>query len=539
MSEAASSNRERWIAAALGVALAVALAWIFNAGLVDDAFTGLRHSKNLARGFGPVFNPGERSEGYTSILWTLIPALFGLFTENLPGVALALSLLSASALVFALLAFAPEADSRAGRLEAAALALGIVALPGCFYWAASGMDSVLFAALVAALAASAARDLGSDAPQVSRCTLALMVLASLTRMEALLLAAVFGACMTLRHGKLDRAWLRGTALPFGVLALVWALITGARLAYFGELLPNTYYAKVVPVPGYRLHYGLRNVEHWATLHAPLLLLAAGALALALRRKLLKPLPALFPVLLFAVYCGYVVWVGSDHFPMFRFLLPATALAFVMLQTSRAALFPVLSSGSRMLARSAFVAALTLSAVLSYRADGIDMTKEAQLPLHWRRIGEWLRDHTPPDTLVATIPVGAIGYYSERRIVDMLGITDRTIAHRGGFHSGALPAHGRYHADYVFAREPDLVIYGSSAIRIVNGLTDPAAVANEQISKQYGFALYDFVNDPRCAERYEHVIALLPGGGYAEMQMKKGFDPGYPVQRVPANATRGR
>ena len=38
-------------------------------------------------------------------------------------------------------------------------------------------------------------------------------------------------------------------------------------------------------------------------------------------------------------------------------------------------------------------------------------------------GIWLREHTPPDAVVAANDVGAIGYYSGRRVVDVAGLVD--------------------------------------------------------------------------------------------------------------------
>ena len=46
--------------------------WTFT---IDDVFISLRYAKNAARGFGLVFNPGERVEAFTNLLWTLIAIL--------------------------------------------------------------------------------------------------------------------------------------------------------------------------------------------------------------------------------------------------------------------------------------------------------------------------------------------------------------------------------------------------------------------------------------------------------------------------------
>ena len=51
-----------------------ALAWS-RRFVMDDAFISFRYAKHLAAGQGLVWNPGERVEGYTNFLWTLLMAL--------------------------------------------------------------------------------------------------------------------------------------------------------------------------------------------------------------------------------------------------------------------------------------------------------------------------------------------------------------------------------------------------------------------------------------------------------------------------------
>jgi hypothetical protein len=48
---------------------------------------------------------------------------------------------------------------------------------------------------------------------------------------------------------------------------------------------------------------------------------------------------------------------------------------------------------------------------------IDVQRQAVYP----RIGVWLANNTPPEASVAMVEVGIIGYYSERRVVDILGL----------------------------------------------------------------------------------------------------------------------
>jgi arabinofuranosyltransferase len=45
------------------------LSYIYFPESIDDAYITLRYSKNLLLGNGPVFNIGERVEGYSNFTW--------------------------------------------------------------------------------------------------------------------------------------------------------------------------------------------------------------------------------------------------------------------------------------------------------------------------------------------------------------------------------------------------------------------------------------------------------------------------------------
>jgi hypothetical protein len=38
----------------------------------DDAYISYRYARNLSRGLGLVFNPGEKVEGYSNLLYVLL-----------------------------------------------------------------------------------------------------------------------------------------------------------------------------------------------------------------------------------------------------------------------------------------------------------------------------------------------------------------------------------------------------------------------------------------------------------------------------------
>ncbi len=57
-----------------GQALLVALSAMAWGYVKDDAWISFRYAYNLVHGEGMVFNPGERIEGYTNFLWTVLLA---------------------------------------------------------------------------------------------------------------------------------------------------------------------------------------------------------------------------------------------------------------------------------------------------------------------------------------------------------------------------------------------------------------------------------------------------------------------------------
>ena len=60
------------------------LALAYRADFVDDSYIFLRYAQNIAEGHGPVFNIGERVEGYSSALWTFTISMIGLVPGFFP-----------------------------------------------------------------------------------------------------------------------------------------------------------------------------------------------------------------------------------------------------------------------------------------------------------------------------------------------------------------------------------------------------------------------------------------------------------------------
>jgi arabinofuranosyltransferase len=499
--------------AVLGAGLAfVVESWVPRAHL-DDAYISYRYARNLIQGAGLVYNPGDRVEGFSNLLWTLLIAAGMALGFDAPAVAHWLGLMSGVAVL--VLTWALASGFQGSPAWPAAVAPWIVlASPSFVIWSTCGMETPLFAA--AATAALLAEQRGR-----LRTAAAMAIVATLTRPDGPLLAlCLFGARLLTRPLE-PRIWGRGLVAYIGaVIAL-----TTFRLWYYGDVLPNTFYAKVGGIP---LSRGVLDL--WDFLLAggfPLIVAAAEAL----RRDRAVRTTALYVL----VTIGYVVWVGGDVFPHSRFFvavlpalvavaargaglartapplrgaatlagfaaagpwfalgwLPGVILALgVMagwLARSRPALLPAM--------RWRVAAGLAIGALALWRVGSSGSPKAllASIPrvrmvrdfaggnafVHalTERTGRLLRQQDPPIHLVAAGGIGVIGWESGLPIVDYLGLVDRSVARsRKAAAEDALllPGHQRSDADYVFARKPDFIVIGRT---VVEGATNlPATTA---------------------------------------------------------------
>ena len=211
------SRETRATALVLGLLglLLVAHTLLFFPMRVDDAFILLRYAENLAAGHGPVYNLGERVEGFTSPAMVMLEAaVMRLGAEpqlvvKLLGIGWGLVLLGST------LALTLELSGSRG---AAALAGLLVALhTGVVVACVNGLETAPFAALVALglclhVRARSARDEG-----LAGLALALAIL---FRLEGGLPLAFMGASALWRWRHQPDRWRRWLALALPTLVLV-------------------------------------------------------------------------------------------------------------------------------------------------------------------------------------------------------------------------------------------------------------------------------------------------------------------------------
>ena len=289
--------------------------------IADDGLIVARTVREILAGHGPVFNPGERVEADTSVLWTWLLALLTWASRlNVDTVIIASGLLLAPlGLLFALLgARELHRGHSPDQVLLPAGALVVVALPPFWDFVTSGLeDSLIFCWLGLCWWLLAGLRPGS---RRRACWLAFVAgLGWLVRPDMAIGTAAFLAAL----------WY--IARPAGRRLAVLAAIAGAlpvayevfRMGYYGLLVPNTAVAK--DASSTRFHQGF---VYLANFTSPYHLWIALAVLLVLYL-----LPARHRSRADAVRCAaaagagllmalYVIAIGGD-FMHARMLLPPT------------------------------------------------------------------------------------------------------------------------------------------------------------------------------------------------------------------------
>jgi arabinofuranosyltransferase len=423
------------VAGGVAVLLGFGLAEHRIAGVVglplDDAWIHLRLATNLATGGGFALNPGEPVAASTAPLWTLL--LAAALAAGLPGLGAA-KLLGGLGYLAAALA-ARRLGARLGLAPPLALAAGLATVGfGRLAWGAlSGMEVPLAAALVTAAAwAAVAGRHGLAAIGFG--------LATLARPEAGLLIPLHALGARSVPAGLGRVAL-GLLVLAPAVAFNWATV--------GRLVPATAAAKVeggllgrlegtaepasaaaVRVAGYLGEWAGQLVADHPALPA---LAVVGALVL--RRRGLGALGAvlvLHPVAtaLLAPYRGPAFQTGrySSH------LLPLLA---VLALAGLAPLLGVLAA--RPAWRRTVLALLALGLVAGLPgaatryAWGVQNIDAMQV-----RLGGWVAHTTPPAALIGANDIGALSYFGQRRVLDLMGLaTPEILPHRRQGEAGVL------------------------------------------------------------------------------------------------------
>lgn len=405
----------------------------------DDSYISYRYARNLAQGHGLVFNPGERVEGVSNFLWTLMIAGGIRLGFDAPLFTHWLALFFSGLFLLVSFGFAYRTHPSGYSLLVPFILLCSISFAT---WSLSGMETPLYAFLaVAAFWAAYEGKLIAAALLAGLCFW--------SRPDGALVGLVI-----LGVSFIDKAEQKDRAEWFKALA-VWGFcitfLTGFRLIYYGALVPNTFQAKVGGIPF------IRGVNYLRAFYL-------GGAAIFLPLALFKINDRkLWPLCLFVIgHTLYVLAIGGDVFPHSRFFLAVLPLVIIM---AVAASYDFKPSVRRLSMALAVVLWLLVSHHIPFVKEGaLDavMKHRAQTEKRAQRYASEVSVYGDP---VACVGIGHFGYYSNSRILDMVGLVSPEVAKRKGTEGLLVPGHQASNPDWILSQNPSVIFIDENYVAL--------------------------------------------------------------------------
>jgi hypothetical protein len=476
-----------------------------HASSFDDAYITYRYARNIALGRGFVYNIGESVLGTTTPLYTLLLAGLSLIWPDLP-------LLSHSIGVLAWTLCVPiiYAIGQVGRREAVGIAAAALIALNTLFLNVLGMETTLYVLLALSTFYLFLKEQPTWAALCAGLTF-------LVRWDGILVVGVFLFAEML---KCKDTFFRASLVCAGIVVpwLTYSYMT------FGSIFPNSFFAKV----GQGWNQGLGGSEIGSFVDG-ILLLASSAYS-ENRLFILFPFFAVlgvisvfrnkvqwWPLFLWTVaYLGGYVALGVLRFGWYYTPL-APAFALLMAE----GIETVTKSVSLRLGWRARRIIFTTLCVLCLvpNVDWLVKNQRTEMDAHsttYVEVGKWLQNHTPPNSSVAMIEIGIIGFYSDRTIVDTMGlVSPEMIGHLEGWLQTLQFAINYFWPDYVVAlkrtawegivNEPWFREAYTLEVQIEND-ADPVAPASIYRRRE-GFPLREFALDSPHEVWLDGVLAL--------------------------------
>ncbi|MEW6606646.1 MAG: hypothetical protein AB1414_04205 [bacterium] len=427
----------------LFLSLVVIITGILSFGIEeDDPYIIFRYVNNILSGEGWVYNSGEYINGTTSTLNTILYVIGGLFYKDIPFVARIINTICLFfASYFLFLIFYNKKKILGGVISSLFIAINPYLIQSY------GLESMLYLMLMILSLYFYEKN------KIIHMSISLALL-YLTRGDGIILAIVLYGIYLINSKR----------IPFKSLALFVLILLPFLLflyLYFGSITPNTLYAKVCQGKSgywhlsfcggifYYINHYFKNCFIISFLTIPFFF---GVLHIY-QKKMLDISIFIWMILYYMAYSllsvpGYRQYYTPLLLPLVYFIgLGCEWLIFNPYLRSK--LLKIISFFSIVL-------------IIIFPLIKIDYINYKRLPseyyLQYREVGLWLKENTPQNASVAAVEIGIVGYYSQRRIVDICGLVmPKDIAYylmkqdmRYWFY--------KYKPDYIIFHDKDSVLF---------------------------------------------------------------------------------
>ncbi len=445
--------------------------------LFDDAMISMRYAYNLAHGLGPVWNAGERVEGFTNPLWVGIMALIHLLPIGLNQTSLYIQVLGASFLTLNLFFVKKIVEHFTDDLFAMLAAVALTA----FYaplnsYGLLGMEVSLLVLMLTMVIWLVLENNN----QFNIWIYILLAISTLVRFDmAVPYLVILGILFFVQkeHRKQHLIW------GLGLLIVFLGGQTLARYLYYGALLPNTYYLKVEGW-SYKLRIlrGLYALVQFAY-YSNWVLILIPFTAFIFRRDWKVTLLAfiLLGQVAYSIYVGGDAW--ENHGGANRYIVIAMPIFFVIFSWSTVELIKKTVSNF-LIAGQVFEVSWRVAFIILFAFSIFNFNA---LIGEWKSIERWnltrrpdyvagsdhnlqlalaIENVTVPGASVAVVGAGTIPYLlPDRYAIDILGKADPFIAHQTVRAPMSIPdipnmrpGHMKWDYAYTFGKlKPDVIV----------------------------------------------------------------------------------
>jgi len=378
---------------------------------IDDALIYQRYIRNLLDGHGLVYNPGEYFNGLTSPLYTYLSIATSYLLNNTQIAAMALStaFMALALIIFTIL------FSRYAKIHFVLLgAIFATCLP--YFYLTYGMETSLFIFLIGWCIYLFDRK--NDFLLGIACALLF-----LARGEGLFLILALGVEFLRQNRPFPKLYT--FVLPIFIVAASFAF----NKWYFGTFLTETMAVKIYQGQsglwgewpsfayiGYQSQWFFSSSR--LLIYSLLTLSLLGVLSLRFQSINIISVNFLIFYTLFFVSLNLpnYHWYYAPFY-LFIFFYAGIGIAWLIQNFLMAndRLFKIVGIGT----------VFTLIFTTTYLSFTVTRTKPdiGGYAKPYRIIGEWLKANTPVDAKVALMEIGTVGWYSERYIIDMLGLVN--------------------------------------------------------------------------------------------------------------------
>ncbi|EAZ82411.1 hypothetical protein [Algoriphagus machipongonensis] len=439
---------------------------------IDDANIYMVYMRNFSDGYGFVYNiGGDKVQGFTSLLWTLIGSLMFTISSQPEILLLILNTLIVTFALGQIIIYIQKNLTRIPENKWIYILLFfgfLLVIPGYFEWTIfSLLETGLWSALLTGFTLNILNDSKrKDLKAVDPLFAVMLVISLITRPESMLWGLFFLTAKAFLYIK-SKSFTPKSFIAFGTYLLIFsiglAIVLTWRTIYFGYPLPNTFYAKVSEDIFSNLFYGIFYLYR-IFLDNPLMILIIFisiyfSYKSIIKNKIKFDFDLIFLTLILGVTLFIPIYTGGDHFTYSRFLQPTLPLIYLLL------MYCLDTYGEKVSFKAAGTAIAFVSFIPNANLYENILYQTSPLAHEWglakggRLEGERLNEFfNELDTLPSqgVLTAGGVAYSYRGETNDLLGLNNEEMAHADEDRDLEGPKnHSGFDKEVFYNQEPDL------------------------------------------------------------------------------------